>query len=318
MTAHRGWFEGVHDDGILGVHSLDSFSYSVPDLSVAEDYHRSFGLDVRAHNGRLALGTFGNTHAWVHIAEGRNKALTYLSFGVFERDLARFQRHLEALGIRLLDPPPGMESNGLWFRDPEGTLVELKVAAKSSPDMKGHGVFTSSPEGVAGAPSRKAAEVTRPERMSHLLLFTADVEGAVGFYTRALGLGLSDRTGNEIAFLHGRHGSDHHLIAFVRSTGPGIHHTSWHVSNLNAIGLGAMQMADKGYSRGWGLGRHVLGSNYFHYVRDPWSSYTEYSCDMDYIPKGMCWEAGDHDPEDAFYIWGPNPPDDFGVNYERS
>ena len=28
-------------------------------------------------------------------------------------------------------------------------------------------------------------------------------------------------------------------------------------------------MPDKGFADGWGLGRHVLGSNYFHYVRDP-------------------------------------------------
>ena len=30
-----------------------------------------------------------------------------------------------------------------------------------------------------------------------------------------------------------------------------------------------MRMADKGWSKGRLLGRHVLGSNYFHYVRDP-------------------------------------------------
>ena len=30
-------------------------------------------------------------------------------------------------------------------------------------------------------------------------------------------------------------------------------------------------MAGKGYSEG-GLGRHVLGSNYFHYVRGAWAA----------------------------------------------
>jgi hypothetical protein len=30
----------------------------------------------------------------------------------------------------------------------------------------------------------------------------------------------------------------------------------------------------------------------------------------------MQWEAGDHAPEDSFYLWGPNPPDDFTLNYE--
>ena len=71
-----------------------------------------------------------------------------------------------------------------------------------------------------------------------------------------------------------------------------------------------------GYSEGWGLGRHVLGSNYFHYVRDPWGSYAEYSCDIDYIPVTQDWKDGDHPPEDSFLMWGSNPPEDFAHNFE--
>jgi Glyoxalase/Bleomycin resistance protein/Dioxygenase superfamily len=98
------------------------------------------------------------------------------------------------------------------------------------------------------------------------------------FLNVAVGLLLSDPAADIVAFMHGNHGSDHHLLAFVKSNAPGLHHCSWDVASINDIGLGAMKMADKGYSRGWGLGRHVLGSNYFHYVRDPWGSYSEYSC----------------------------------------
>ena len=86
--------------------------------------------------------------------------------------------------------------------------------------------------------------------------------------------------------------------------------------SLNDIGLGAMQMAGHGYVDGWGLGRHVLGSNYFHYVRDPWGSYCEYSSDMDYIPANYPWVARDHEAEDAFYVWGPKPPADWTHNHE--
>ena len=35
-----------------------------------------------------------------------------------------------------------------------------------------------------------------------------------------------------------------------------------------------MAMADKGYTKGLSLGRHVLGSNYFRYAQDPWSSFS--------------------------------------------
>ena len=102
-----------------------------------------------------------------------------------------------------------------------------------------------------------------------MLLFTPRHPATIKFYSEVLGLRLSDRSGDMIAFMHGIHGSDHHMIAFVKSDGPGLHHLSWDVASINEIGLGAMQMADKGFVAGWGLGRHVLGSNYFHYVRDP-------------------------------------------------
>jgi catechol 2,3-dioxygenase len=108
------------------------------------------------------------------------------------------------------------------------------------------------------------------------------------------------------------------LLAFLKSEAPGLHHLSWDAGSIQAIGLGAMQMAGKGYRAGWGLGRHVLGSNYFHYVRDPWGSYCEYASDIDYIPADVDWQSGDHPPEDSFYVWGPEPPEDFAVNYEAA
>jgi hypothetical protein len=116
--------------------------------------------------------------------------------------------------------------------------------------------------------------------------------------------------------MHGVHGSDHHMVAFAKSNAPGHHHYSWDVGSISDIGIGAMHMLENGYDRGWGLGRHVLGSNYFHYVRDPWGSYSEYSADIDYVPSDCDWAAGDHPPHDSLYVWGPNLPDDFIHNYE--
>ena len=148
--------------------------------------------------------------------------------------------------------------------------------------------------------------------------FTADVDASIKFYERTLGLRLSDRAADLVAFMHGIHGSDHHMLALVKSSAPGFHHCSWDVASINDIGLGAMRMHDKGWTKGWGLGRHVLGSNYFHYVRDPWGSFAEYSCDIDYIPKEERWPSADHKPEDSFYLWGPDVPPEFTINYEAA
>ena len=190
-------------------------------------------------------------------------------------------------------------------------LVEIRVAEKSSPNEKSDVEAFGGKPRIQNAPNRSQGAARRaapagacpgvrdryPE--DHRLVFAS-----------VLGMRLSDRSGDMIAFMHGIHGSDHHMIAFVKSDGPGLHHLSWDVASINDIGLGASHMADKGFSRGWGLGRHVLGSNFFHYVRDPWGSYAEYSSDIDYVPVDYDWQAQDHPREDSFYVWGPTPPED--------
>ena len=89
------------------------------------------------------------------------------------------------------------------------------------------------------------------------------------------------------------------------------------MGSLDEVGLGAELMKTHGYTKGWGVGRHVLGSNYFYYVQDPWGSWAEYSFDIDFVPADVEWPAADHPPEDSFYIWGPAVPDDFVINHEQ-
>jgi catechol 2,3-dioxygenase-like lactoylglutathione lyase family enzyme len=299
----------------LGVHSLDHFSLEVPDLDEARDFYLKFGLDIGADNNSLNIRTHGNSHVWGSLEEGRRKRLKYLSFGVFADDMEGFATALDRMGITRLDPPPWAQTDGIWLRDPDGTLLELRPAVKSSPEEKSAITTPTSPPGVRCAPLRDSADTVQPRRLQHVLVFTHHLQRSIEFYERVLGLRLSDSAG-DVAFLHGVHGSDHHLIAFAESDGPGFHHCSWDVGSVHEVGQGAMQMADHGFGTGWGLGRHVLGSNYFHYVKDPWNSYSEYSSGMDYIPCDLDWQARTHRPENGFYLWGPAPPEGFATNFE--
>jgi len=316
VTQIRGFIPPTRRPNALGIHSLDYFSLAVPDLGEAQRFYQNFGLDVRERGEALHLGTDGFEHSWGILSEGSRKQLQHLSFGAFADDMDRFRARLDQLDIERLDPPPGFESNGLWFRDCNGVLIEIKVAGKTSPNAKSEVSNPSSPPGVQGAFMRGQAPLVRPRRLAHILIFTRDIPRTIRFYQDVLGLRLSDEAGGVVAFMHGIHGSDHHLIALAKSDAPGFHHASWDVGSIQEIGLGAMQMADKGFSAGWGLGRHVLGSNYFHYVRDPWGSYAEYSSDIDYVPVEMDWQEGHHAPENSLYLWGPEPPKDFVINYE--
>ncbi len=316
MTQIAGYIQPNRRPGQLGIHSLDSFNFTVPNLETAKRFYEAFGLDVREQENGLGLYTAGHPHRWGSVLEGSTKKLSYLSLGAFEDDMEQFRARLQANNVKQIDPPPGFESNGIWFRDPEGILVEIRVAEKSSPNEKSRFSNLSPAPGTQGAPYRFMATPIRPRRLAHVLLFSSDVIRSINFYHNVAGLRLSDRSGDGLAFMHGIHGSDHHLLAFAKSSGPGLHHLSWDVGSINDVGQGAMQMADKGFTAGWGLGRHVLGSNYFHYIRDPWGSFSEYSADIDYVPVDHDWDSGDRDSRDSFYLWGPTPPEDFVTNHE--
>jgi catechol 2,3-dioxygenase len=304
--------QSMRRPGVLAVHSLDHFVMQVPDLAEAKNYFTLFGLDVKEEGDTLGLYCVGDTQRWGVIKQGAPKKLAGLCFGCFEDDLSRFKDHLTAMGLAV-----EAGDSSLRFVDPVGFPLEIRVLPRTANstlaplDAKG-----GSAEKRA-APLRSEAKQVHPSRLSHLAMFTGDLDTSLAFYQQALGLRLSDRSLDIVGFLHTPHGSDHHTIGLLGGTGPGLHHSSWEMTSLNDVGYGANYMAQNGHDYSWGLGRHVLGSNYFHYVRDPWGSWTEYSAGMDYIPVDVDWSAEDHHPEDSFYLWGPDVPAGFTDNTEQ-
>ncbi|CAB3810179.1 hypothetical protein LMG28688_07170 [Paraburkholderia caffeinitolerans] len=297
------------------VHSIDHFALNVPSLDEAERFYRSFGLRVEksaGHQQELALYA-EDGHRWARILPAERKSLAYLSFNCFAADFDALHSRIAAAGANIVI---GEDLDGVWFRDPDGNLVQVKVGPKTSPSSKTQNVVSGSPADERGSHTRSESTVVHPRRLSHVLLFTPDVLRALDFYDKALGLRLSDKSKDIIAFTHAPHGSDHHLVAFARSHARGWHHAAWDVDDVNAVGAGASQMAAAGYVKGWGTGRHVLGSNYFHYVEDPWGSFCEYSADIDFVSAGHPWPAGDFPPEDSLYLWGPAVPENFIRNTE--
>jgi hypothetical protein len=60
---------------VVGIHSLDHFSLSVPDLAQAQAFYTAFGLDVRNAPHGFDLRTAGHAHRWGTYREGRQKKL---------------------------------------------------------------------------------------------------------------------------------------------------------------------------------------------------------------------------------------------------
>lgn len=302
----------------LAVHSLNHFALAVPDLQVAQTFYTNFGLKAQAEGDVLVLKA-ANGLTVARMYEGPRKRLHHLSFAIDAADLDPFVGRLKGQGIEIEKPIPGAYADGVWFRDPDGNLFEAAVAPRSMPTDKSY-----RGQSVRGAGARTAEEVrndalsrgVQPLRLGHCLLFSTDVDRSVRFYENTLGLRLSDKSGDIVAFMHAPHGCDHHILAFARSHRPAFHHASFEVEDVDRIGMGAEHMVHKGYERGWGFGRHMAGSNYFYYAGDPWGSFAEYFCDMDYIPAGRPWEAQDLPPELSLHLWGPRVPDYFLHNAE--
>jgi catechol 2,3-dioxygenase-like lactoylglutathione lyase family enzyme len=302
------------ETAMAGVHSIDHFALNVPSLDDAERFFTAFGLDVarkNGHGGQLELRA-ADGWRWVRVLPAACKSLAYLSFNCFAHDLDALRAQTQAAGASFV--PGNVE--GFWFHDPDGNLVQVKAGPKTSPSSKTPRMVEGTEADRRGNCTRSEVKRVMPNRLSHVLLFSPDVPGAVSFYETALGLRLSDKSLDLIAFTHAPHGSDHHLVAFAKSSARGWHHAAWDVDDINRVGEGAAQMAAAGYAKGWGTGRHVLGSNYFHYVEDPWGSFCEYSADIDFVSAGHAWPAGDFAPEDSLYLWGPPVPDNFIRNTE--
>jgi catechol 2,3-dioxygenase-like lactoylglutathione lyase family enzyme len=300
----------------MAVQSLHSYALTVPNLEEGRRFYTTFGLNPGERDNALAFRCEGRDQDQVFLVEGRKKRLNHLRFGTDEGGLADVRARMKDLGLAEIDAPHKAFGDGLWLRDPNGNAINVRLE-QPKPWRSGEPVSMNVPghyerRGRGCPPGHQV----RPHRLGHVLLHTPDLDGTIGFYTGVLGMCLSDRVPGIIAFMHVAVGGDHHVVALLKDQRPGFHHASFEVGSVDEIGLGAQNMLGTGYKNGWGLGRHVIGSNYFHYLRDPWNSLAEYFCDIDQIPGDGSWKAEDQIAGDALYRWGPPVPEDFGRNYE--
>jgi len=305
----------------MTIRSLQHIALAVPDPAVGKRFYSDFGLEGRDEAKRVVMRCHGRDQDQVVLLEGPKRKMHHICFGARPEAIAELKTRLEKNGTKLLDAPQETPGDGAWFRDVDGLLVNVRPAAPApwapAPEWKINNPGHLNRAGVPGHPARDTP--VRPRRLGHALRFTPNLDKQIDFYTRVVGMRLSDRSHDIIGFLrNGEGGSDHHVLAFLKDDRPGYHHASFEVANIDELGMGACRLLDKGYRNGWGFGRHVIGSNFFHYIRDPWGSLVEYFCDIDYIPDGPDWKPKDYPPQDSLYAWGPGVPDDFGRNFEAA
>lgn len=298
-----------------------SFTLEVPDLEPGVSFYTDAGLVADVEGDIARLRCEGQDRDSIVLIGGHSrKRLHHVSLRADDLDgiAGRVSDH----GGRTVPAPTGFEDNGLWIEDPNGMLIHLSerpadpelVAAEAPFEVNAPGrVVRKRRSAVLPQKSYAAA---KPLRLGHILVFSPDVPRSVDFVTKALGMGLADHAQDVIAFTCARRDSDHHVVAFAKSPGVGFHHASFQVHDPDEVGRGGRALLAKAKRGDWGFGRHTIGSNFFHYIQDPWGSWFEYYSDMDHIDDYALWTPTNYDMEDSLASWGPSVPHDFVHNYE--
>jgi Glyoxalase/Bleomycin resistance protein/Dioxygenase superfamily len=76
-------------------------------------------------------------------------------------------------------------------------MVQLATVQKTSPNSKSSVDSPCRLPCVANAPKRSTAQI-RARRMTHAPCFTMNVQEAINFYSRVLGLRMSDKSGDGV------------------------------------------------------------------------------------------------------------------------
>lgn len=325
--ALRGEHPGRSRNPVIKVADLAWLEFEKPDLDRAEVFARDFGFAVTARTeGELWLrGTFAGSPCMV-IRRGRASRFIGPAFRAAERaDLDRLARATGGT-VRDIGVPGGGQSVALL--DPSGLPVRVVHCAEqlpALPDQEPLILNFGTDHRRTNATQRPPREPSRIQRLGHVVLETRVFARTLDWYLDTLGMIVSDflfldgqrGRGPTMTFIRCDQGSvavDHHTLALHLGPGTGYVHSAYQVTDLDAIAVGGEYLAERGYKRSWGIGRHIQGSQLFDYWRDPDHFMLEHFADGDLFSCDL--EPG-WAPMSASGLaqWGPPVTRDFlGAN----
>lgn len=272
---------------------LSHVALRVTDLSATRRFYEdNLGLSPVVGQGadsvRLGLGLGGHVLELSSRAGCEHFALELAS----DRAVSDLGRHLNAHGVAtevVASASGHHHPMALRFADPDGHAIELHGPTDRSGEARG---------GVG----------RRPLRLHHITLTTESVPDLVEFYVSVLGFSISDRMGDQFAWM--RCGPEHHTVAIVEGPGGGLDHYCYEVEDWEDLRRWCDELAAGGVSLSWGPGRHGPGNNLFVMVDDPDGVHIELSCDMERFwdelvtyPEPRNWAPGGR----SVNLWGPTP-----------
>ena len=269
---------------------------------------------------RTADGAYGTTDRPLvfTIKESDHRHLSAMHFScAAESDIADIAKRLESLGVA-----SRTTSTTLDCTDPIlGHAIRIEVGAPEPLTDRGARAGNRPSARTRWNERASSLDPTRrrpPRRLGHVVLGSPHIEKSTAFYFDGLGFRISDQfVGANGTF--GRVETDHHNLLIHRSRVGYLNHYALEVDDFDAIGEnGTAVMKENPDSHIIGVGRHLLGSNLYWYMRDPSGNMFEFFADMDHINDDEQWAAnvrrtdwGSPDAPAPVEAWGPGPNEAF-------
>jgi catechol 2,3-dioxygenase-like lactoylglutathione lyase family enzyme len=285
---------GRSRDPIIKVHDIAWLEFEKPDLARAEAFSQAFGFGTALRTAdELCLRGTDPGSPCVLIRRGPRS--TFVGTAYTAREHSDVLRLAEATGTRIRALPDSLGGVAVDLVDPSGVTVRVVADTHQL-----EGLPTQTPlQFNFGHELRRINDVQRPprvptrvQRLGHVVMQTTKYIETLTWYLDHLGMIVSDflyypgrrDRGPVMSFIRcdrGQTPADHHTLAMALGPSNRYIHSAYQVSDFDAMAVGSRYLAERGYHRSWGIGRHIQGSQIFDYWRDPDGFLVEHFSDGD-------------------------------------
>ncbi|MDT5182892.1 MAG: hypothetical protein QOJ20_3744 [Mycobacterium sp.] len=292
--AREGEHPGRSRDPIIKVSDIAWLEFEKPDLTRAETFSRAFGFGtaLRTTDDLFLRGTDAGSNC---VLIRRGPRSRFVAAAYTAQDQSDVLRLAEATGSRIRALPESLGGMAVDLVDPSGVTVrvvhgthQLEVLPTQPPHQFNFGHELRR----VNATQRPPRVPTRVQRLGHVVMQTTKYRETLNWYLDHLGMLVSDflyypgrrKRGPVMSFIRcdrGQTPADHHTLAIALGPSNRYIHSAYQVSDIDAMGAGAHYLAELGYHRSWGIGRHIQGSQIFDYWRDPDGFLVEHFSDGD-------------------------------------
>ncbi|GAB7146590.1 VOC family protein [Mycobacterium riyadhense] len=321
--ARKGEHPGRSRDPIIKVHDVAWLEFEKPDLTDAEKFAHAFGFTtaLRTDDELHLRGSDAGTACLV-IRRGPHARCIGPTFAAVDK--SDVQRLADATGASVRPLPETLGGVAVDMVDPSGLPVRVASGMHQLPALPAQDphVFNFGHEVVrVNATQRPPRVPTGVQRLGHVVWQTTKYIESLNWFLDHLGLIVSDfcfapgqrERGPVMSFNRCDRGAtptDHHTLALASGPANCYVHSAYQVCDLDALAAGGQYLAERGYRRSWGIGRHIQGSQIFDYWRDPDGLLVEHFTDGDLFDSTLepGWAPF---TVSGLYQWGPEVTKDF-------